>query len=43
LKLFTDADHSFHVPRKSGRTDAEVMTAMLDALAGWTDTVVVGR
>ena len=30
------ADHSFHVPRRSGRTDAEVMAAMLDALVAWT-------
>jgi predicted alpha/beta-hydrolase family hydrolase len=35
LTLFDQADHSFHVPAKSGRTDAEVMNAMLDALAGW--------
>lgn len=35
LKLFDGADHSFHVPAKSGRTDAEVMTELLDTLAGW--------
>jgi len=35
LKLFDDADHSFHVPAKSGRTDAEVMSDLLDALAAW--------
>jgi uncharacterized protein len=35
LKLFDDADHSFHVPAKSGRTDAEVMSDLLDALAKW--------
>lgn len=29
------ADHSFHVPVRSGRTDAEVMAAMLDALVAW--------
>jgi predicted alpha/beta-hydrolase family hydrolase len=39
LKLFDDADHSFHVPAKSGRTDAEVMTELLDALVAWMDTV----
>ena len=37
LKLFDDADHSFHVPAKSGRTDAEVMREVLDALARWVD------
>ena len=35
LKLFDDADHSFHVPAKSGRADAEVMTELLDAVADW--------
>ena len=35
LELFEHADHSFHVPAKSGRNDAEVRAAMLDAMAGW--------
>ena len=39
LKLFDDADHSFHVPAKCGHTDAEVMDRMLDALASWTKAV----
>ena len=37
LKLFEHADHSFHVPAKRGRKDAEVMNEMLDAFAEWTD------
>ncbi|MFL5238315.1 MAG: alpha/beta family hydrolase [Rhizomicrobium sp.] len=40
LKLFEDADHSFHVPAKSGRTDAAVMRELLDALVAWMDTVL---
>ena len=36
LELFEDADHSFHVPARSGRKDAEVRRAMLDAFAEWT-------
>ena len=40
LKLFEHADHSFHVPAKSGRTDAEVMSEMLDAFAEWVDGVI---
>jgi predicted alpha/beta-hydrolase family hydrolase len=40
LQFFTDADHSFHVPARSGRTDAEVRSAMLDALAAWADHVL---
>jgi predicted alpha/beta-hydrolase family hydrolase len=37
LELFEDADHSFHVPARSGRKDAEVRAAMLDAMAAWSD------
>jgi fermentation-respiration switch protein FrsA (DUF1100 family) len=39
LKLFDDADHSFHVPAKSGRKDADVMTELLDTLAEWISGV----
>jgi predicted alpha/beta-hydrolase family hydrolase len=35
LKLFADADHSFHAPARSGRSDAEVLAELLDALANW--------
>jgi predicted alpha/beta-hydrolase family hydrolase len=40
LKPFEHADHSFHVPARSGRKDAEVMLEMLDALAAWIDTLI---
>ena len=40
LTLFPDADHSFHVPVRSGRTDAQVMTALLDAFAAWIASVI---
>jgi uncharacterized protein len=42
LRLFEDADHSFHVPRRSGRTDAQVLGGALDALSAWIDHVVAG-
>jgi uncharacterized protein len=35
LIVFTDADHSFHVPARSGRKDAQVLAEVLDAFAGW--------
>jgi predicted alpha/beta-hydrolase family hydrolase len=35
LKLFQDADHSFHVPARSGRKDSDVRTEVLDSIAGW--------
>jgi predicted alpha/beta-hydrolase family hydrolase len=40
LKLLQDADHSFHVPARSGRKDPEVRDEMLDALATWIDETV---
>jgi predicted alpha/beta-hydrolase family hydrolase len=39
LHVFDDADHSFHVPVRSGRRDADVRREMLDALAAWILTV----
>ena len=35
LEVFEDADHAFHVPARSGRTDAQVMESMLEATSGW--------
>jgi uncharacterized protein len=40
LTLFPDADHSFHVPARTGRKDSEIMAEMLDALAAWIETVL---
>jgi predicted alpha/beta-hydrolase family hydrolase len=31
------ADHSFHIAARSGRTDAQVLAQVLDALAGWIE------
>jgi predicted alpha/beta-hydrolase family hydrolase len=35
MLVVEDADHSFHVPAKSGRKDPEVRTAFIDAIAAW--------
>ena len=40
LRLFQDADHSFHVPAKTGRTDAEVMTQMMDGFSAFAAKVL---
>jgi predicted alpha/beta-hydrolase family hydrolase len=40
LKLFQDADHSFHVPARTGWKDPEVRAQLLDALAEWIDMVI---
>jgi predicted alpha/beta-hydrolase family hydrolase len=42
LHLFQDADHSFHVPARSGRKDADVRNEMLDMLTEWTLQVIYG-
>ncbi|MBX3429296.1 MAG: dienelactone hydrolase family protein [Hyphomonadaceae bacterium] len=35
LALFDHADHSFHVPAKRGRKDADVLAEILDTAAAW--------
>jgi uncharacterized protein len=40
LTLIADADHSFHVPARSGRRDPQVRGEMLAALASWMRQVV---
>jgi uncharacterized protein len=40
LYLVPQADHSFHVPARSGRNDREVMRDILDKLSAWIDTIV---
>ncbi len=35
LILAPDADHSFHVPARSGRKDADVRAELLDAMVKW--------
>jgi predicted alpha/beta-hydrolase family hydrolase len=40
LHLVDGADHSFHVPKRSGRSDREVMAEILDAFAAWAAPLV---
>jgi len=40
LKLFADADHSFHVPARSGRKDADVLDELIRSLADWIDAAL---
>jgi predicted alpha/beta-hydrolase family hydrolase len=35
LHVIEHADHSFHVPKRSGTTDKQVMDDLLDTLAAW--------
>ncbi len=35
LKLFDDADHSFHVPARTGKKDPQIRAEMAEAMAEW--------
>src|SRR5438093_2373983 len=43
LTLFRDADHSFHVPARSGRKDSEVRVELLDVVASWIRKTMGGE
>lgn len=40
LEVAPEADHSFHVPARSGRKDADVLNDGLDALVRWIDNTL---
>jgi hypothetical protein len=40
LSLIEDADHSFHVPARSGRTNPQVLSEVLGRLAAWIDALL---
>lgn len=40
LQLVADADHSFHVPARTGRTDAQVRNELLQCLGGWIESLL---
>ena len=39
LRLFEHADHSFHVPARSGRSDADILIETVDTLVSWIGTL----
>jgi len=39
LQWLEEADHGFHVAARSGRTDAQVRTLLLDSLCAWLEDV----
>jgi predicted alpha/beta-hydrolase family hydrolase len=39
LKIIEGADHSFHVPVRSGRTDRDVLEELLDSFTQWLTTL----
>jgi predicted alpha/beta-hydrolase family hydrolase len=40
LTRLADADHSFHVPVRSGRTDEQVRKEMIEAFATWAQSIL---
>jgi uncharacterized protein len=36
LQIFEDADHSFHVPKSAGKSDADVLHELAQSTAAWT-------
>ncbi len=40
LHLVEGGDHSFHVLKRSGKTDADVMGELTEAIVGWTTGIV---
>ncbi len=40
LHLVTDADHSFSLPKRAGRSASDVMRELAETLAGWAKSVV---
>jgi predicted alpha/beta-hydrolase family hydrolase len=42
LVTFEDADHSFHVPKKSGSNDTQVLQALAEAMVNWMTAAAPG-
>jgi len=40
LRRLDDADHSFHARKKSGRTDADVITELAGTFARWAQRTI---
>jgi len=43
LHIIDGADHSFHVPKKSGRTDADVLRELAETTSSWSQNIVRRR
>jgi predicted alpha/beta-hydrolase family hydrolase len=43
LHVVQDADHGFHVPKRSGRGDADVLEELCDVFAAWLDRLLESR
>jgi predicted alpha/beta-hydrolase family hydrolase len=39
LHVVEEADHGFHVPKRSGRTDDDVIETLARTVAGWSGSI----
>ena len=39
LRLSQDANHAFHVPARTGRTDEQVLEGLIDSFTDWTGSI----
>jgi predicted alpha/beta-hydrolase family hydrolase len=37
LHVIQDADHSFHVPKRTGKTDSEVLRELVETVSSWAE------
>ncbi|MGH7589663.1 MAG: alpha/beta hydrolase family protein [Gemmatimonadota bacterium] len=43
LQVVAGADHGFHVPKRTGRSDAEVLVELADRTDRWSANILAGR
>ena len=43
LHVIQDADHSFHVPKSAGKTDAEVLREIVETVSSWAEEIQKSR
>ena len=39
LHVINGADHSFHVPKKSGKTDTDILAELAETTSSWSDNL----
>src|SRR6266853_5609473 len=39
LHIVKDADHSFHVPKRTGKTDLEVLHELVETVSSWAEEI----
>ena len=43
LHVIQDADHSFHVPKSTGKTDSEVLRELVETVSSWAEEMQESR